>query len=1082
MSDFENRQLIADDLDSNIMVEAAAGTGKTTGIVGRMVNLIATGRCQIENLAATTFTRKAAAELRERFQAKLREELSSDRPDDELERIKTAIERIEFAFVGTFHSFCSLMLRERPIEFGVDPGFREIDTAEGKLLCEQAWQAFLDELYSTGREQLDRIHTLGLKTNELKSCFLKFLQFRDIHEWPHVLPASFDLEATKREVQAYIEDMRLLIPFFVAPADRKSDRTMELYEKIVLASDNVDWGHDADFFKLLELFDSSSLKTTFSYWHDYDVAKEEKTRYHDMRLDTVRPAFQWWGHYRYEFLIGLLENASVVYDSIRNATGGLDFQDLLLHTAKGLKENASLRGYFQKRFTHVLVDEFQDTDPIQAEVLAYLTSNDNSQTNWKSCTPLSGSLFVVGDPKQSIFRFRRADIVTYKLVKQIFEQSGGKILSLSKNFRSEQSICDWVNPIFQNLIGSTETKYSPAAVDIECGRSDGSKGELTGVHKLVIPEGLNKPEAIPWEAEQIAKYISVAIAEKKTVPRTEIELRRGKSAHAEPGDFLIIVRGKDYLHHYANALDQFGISNTVTGGRAFENISELKAIYDILLTVDDSKNPIPYVSVLRSELFGFGDADFYELKRLGGRFSYTSPIPDGLSSELQSRFQSVNQRLTRYRGWIRNMPFASAFEKIASDIGLLARCSSHLDGDIVAGGFLKAVEWVRAQSWDFDSANDMITFLEELMDSTETDNCSVLPPDTSSVRVMNLHKVKGLEAPIVFLACTFGKGNYPPKSHVDRSEEVAKGYLAIEKIIGQGFKKKRRSIATPANWTTYSDEEVLFGNAEESRLLYVACTRAACQLVVTTSSKDKNSTWKELYPHLESAPAIVVPSKGKAVTLNQTPSVAQTLDEATDQIERTWSSLRTPSYAVVAAKSVAMKQSKARPTWRASGDYGHQWGTAIHQLLELRMNDSGIGLEPMAQQLAEEFELGSDRVVELLSTVETVASSGIWARAKRAETIFTEIPFETSTNPASSATVVPTVTRGVIDLCFKESDGWVLVDYKTDDISEGDLADAVEYYREQMKSYSSFWESVTGQPVAETGLYFSKPECYMVAN
>ena len=104
MSDSENRKLIADDLDSNIMVEAAAGTGKTTGIVGRMVNLIATGRCQIENLAATTFTRKAAAELRERFQAKLRQELNSDRPDGELDRIKTAIDRIEFAFVGTFHS------------------------------------------------------------------------------------------------------------------------------------------------------------------------------------------------------------------------------------------------------------------------------------------------------------------------------------------------------------------------------------------------------------------------------------------------------------------------------------------------------------------------------------------------------------------------------------------------------------------------------------------------------------------------------------------------------------------------------------------------------------------------------------------------------------------------------------------------------------------------------------------------------------------------------------------------------------------------------------------------------------------
>ena len=265
MIDAESRKLIADDLDSNIMVEAAAGTGKTTGIVGRMVNMIATGRCQIENLAATTFTRKAAAELRERFQAKLRQELNSDRPSDELERIKNAIDRIEFAFVGTFHSFCSLMLRERPIEFGVEPGFREIDAAEGKLLCEQAWQAFLDELYSSGREQLDRLHSLGLKTNELKSCFFTFLEFRDIREWPHDLPAPFDLEAAKGEIRAYVEDMRLLIPFFNAPADRGTDETMERYEKIVLASDNADWSRDADFFNLLAVsYTHLTLPTIYS--------------------------------------------------------------------------------------------------------------------------------------------------------------------------------------------------------------------------------------------------------------------------------------------------------------------------------------------------------------------------------------------------------------------------------------------------------------------------------------------------------------------------------------------------------------------------------------------------------------------------------------------------------------------------------------------------------------------------------------------------------------------------------------------------------------------------------------------------
>lgn len=1084
MNDSQIRNLIANDLDSNIMVEAAAGTGKTTGIVGRMVNLIATGRCSIENLAATTFTRKAAAELRERFQTKLRQALNSDRSVDELTRIKLAIERIEFAFVGTFHSFCSLLLRERPIEFGVDLGFREIEAAEENSLRQQAWQAFLDDLYSTGRQQLKKIQTLGLKTNELQSCFFKFLDFRDVHQWPHELTGSFDIDSTKREIRSYIDDMRRLIPSFTAPEERQSDEMMDRYEKIILASDNANWNHDADFFNLLEWFDSSSLKTTQRYWHDKAIAKQEKARYHDVRENVVTPALQWWGHYRYEFLIELLQNASSIYDNVRMATGGLDFQDLLLYTAKGLKDAAGLRAYFQKRFTHVLVDEFQDTDPVQAEILAYLTSSDHAQTDWKSCQPRPGSLFVVGDPKQSIYRFRRADIVTYQQVKLIFERSGGKVISLSNNFRSAESICDWVNPIFSNLFSSTETKYSPAAVNLEHSRQDVSQGNLTGVHRLVVPEELKqKDNVIQWEAQQIAKYISAAIADNKEVARTQSEFDLGKTERVEPGDFLIIVRGKALLRYYSQALDQLGISNAVTGSKAFENIVELELIYNILLAVDDSQNPIPYVSILRGELFGFGDADLYQLKQLGGKFCYTTPLPDELSPELQTRFGDVNQRLSKYRKWIRNLPFTSALEKIAGDVGLLAHCSAHLDGDIVAGGFLKAIQWVRAQSWDFDCANDMITFLEDLMGSTETDTCSVLPPASSSVRIMNLHKVKGLQAPIVFLACPYGKSNREPKFHIDRSQDTAQGYLAIEKATGTGFQVKRRSIATPVNWETYRDEETHFANAEEDRLLYVACTRAGCQLVVSTSANDRYSPWQRLRPYLESVPQLEVPQGEIVATTSPTVSVTQTLQEVKNQIQQTWSSLQTPRYAVVAAKSVAMEQSKSGPTWRASGEYGHQWGTAIHQLLELRMTHPDIKLTFKAQQLAAQFDLGAARVAELLSTVEAVANSPIWARAQRAEKIYTEIPFETietSSDVAGAATDIPTITRGVIDLCFKESTGWGLVDYKTDDISTADLADAVKYYRPQMQAYSNFWQTITGESVSETGLYFSKPQSYSV--
>ena len=171
-----------------------------------------------------------------------------------------------------------------------------------------------------------------------------------------------------------------------------------------------------------------------------------------------------------------------------------------------------------------------------------------------------------------------------------------------------------------------------------------------------------------------------------------------------------------------------------------------------------------------------------------------------------------------------------------------------------------------------------------------------------------------------------------------------------------------------------------------------------------------------------------------------------------------------------------MKQSKKRPTWRASGEYGAAWGSAIHNLLEIKMKQPECELNSFARQFAHQFDLGANRVEELLASVNSVVESDIWARAKRSSKIYTEIPFES----LDSSAAIPTVTRGVIDLCFQESDGWVIVDYKTDDISEADLENATDFYSPQLKTYGEFWQNITGSPLAELGLYFTKIDSYAI--
>ena len=325
-----------------------------------------------------------------------------------------------------------MILRERPIECGVDPGFREISESEDFQLREQAWQTFLKGLYSKGDSRLDRMYELGLKTGDLKKCYQRFVEFPDVDEWPHDAPPSIDLSGIKAQTQEYVEHMKQISLAF--PKERGTDKLMSRYEGIVRASNNSDWGVQGQFFDLLELFDTSH-GATLKYWGegsagDKQIAKRERDRFAEFRSDVAQPALEWWYRHRYEFVIELLEQAQLIYNDARRASGGLDFQDLLLRSAEALKRQPILRAYFQRRFTHILVDEFQDTDPIQAEILAYLTSRDNNETDWKKCSPAPGRLFLVGDPKQSIYRFRRADIVTYQQVKSIFESSGGKVLSL----------------------------------------------------------------------------------------------------------------------------------------------------------------------------------------------------------------------------------------------------------------------------------------------------------------------------------------------------------------------------------------------------------------------------------------------------------------------------------------------------------------------------------------------------------------------------------------------------------------------------------------------------------------------------
>ncbi len=1145
--DAETRQRIRQELDKNFMVEAAAGTGKTTSIVNRLVSLIQQGACQIDQLAAVTFTRKAAAELRERFQAELRRrasEFGSPRNPDEQavrDRLLFASDNSSLAFVGTIHSFCAALLRERPIEFGVDPAFRELDEREDLALREQAWQENIDDLIESGDPLIEKLNELGLDRHSIKERFSSFIEHRDVDHWPHdahsprpgtpvsgvtpqdslsPLPATPvsgvtppdalsprpatpvsgvtppdalsprpgtrgrgvggegseitpEVEDIQQKTRDYIAHMQNLLPLF--PTSRGKDELMARYETIARAS-TKDWTRLGNFFDLLERFDTSH-KCVQKQWHDASVAKLETKRWDEFRANVVKPAMQYWYRVRYQFVVDFLRRAVTVYERLKVTSGGLDFNDLLLIASRGLKSQPELRTYFQSRYTHLLVDEFQDTDPIQAAMILCLTSADVNQQNWQLCKPRPGSLFLVGDPKQSIYRFRRGDIVTYNRVKAIFKASGGEVLALVKNFRSRTELREWNNQIFSDKFLAEANQYTPAAEDMVQGRIDTepvskSSQRLCGTYKLTIANDLNINEATEQEADAIAKFIRHAIDSGMNVPRTEREIELGRSPAVAARDFLIIPWGRKRIDLFRAALEAHAIPCEVTGGNALSGIPELRVLIDCLRAIDDPFNPVHFLAVLRDGLFGFSDRELYEFKKAGGRFAFTANVPAGLDEELRSRFADATTRFRRYQAWLRALPYTAAVSRIAEDLGLIASAAAGREGNVSAGGLLKAIEALRQQSLDFDSASDLISFFETLLEVDETAGCTALPPDANVVRVMNLHKAKGLEAPVVFLADTSMKYMHPVLCHIDRSGTDAVGYMGITAKKGEWATK---DVATPESWHSFQAEEQRYLDAEADRLLYVATTRAACALVVSTG-KD-NSNWSSLHRYLADAPELKIPSDQQLQTASvktKPPSKTKRKPLSKQQIAAKWAAAAQPNYAIATAKELGLAGT-IRPRWETTGEYGHQWGSAVHELLEICLKSPQANLRSSALRLAAEYEIGSDRVDELLTTVQSVVQSDIWKRAQAAMRCFSELPFETSIPDASGK---PTIIRGVIDLIFEEPEGWVIVDYKTDDISVADLPAAVAYYRNQIDQYAQHWHDTTGYQVEENGLYFTRVDSY----
>jgi ATP-dependent helicase/nuclease subunit A len=704
----------------------------------------------------------------------------------------------------------------------------------------------------------------------------------------------------------------------------------------------------------------------------------------------------------------------------------------------------------------------------------YLAGQDQNEKDWRKLRPRPGSLFVVGDPKQSIYRFRRADIDTYNEVKQLIVAGGGAVLHLTTNFRSVDTLGEWANPVFRTLLAEDETRFQAAFEGLETVRSVDEDCHC-GLRRISIPKvEHNKAEEIAKvDADRIAAWISWALSGGLSLSRTEGELRDGLTGTPRPRDFLILMRYRANMDIYASALENRGIPYQIAGGAGFSQSPELFDLLKLLWSLLDPGDPVRFLAVLRGSLFGVSDNQLYRFKKAGGEFHLDSDIPEELDAGDRDVFNWAFEQLRRFRSWTQNLPISAALESIVSELGSIPAALTGELGRSRAGYLVQCQELLAdAERKGTTSLAGLVEYLSSLVDAGIEEEIDIAPGESNYVRIMNLHKAKGLEAPVVFLANPTKNTSHTPTVHICRTDGSPRGYFVIEKRKGH----TSEVLGQPADWDAYCKTEQQYLSAEENRLLYVAATRARDLLVVSTyEGKPEISPWNSFEAHLADVPELeVCGDDEEAVSTEEGMGLgAGDLDQARADIRAIRRVISVASYSHVPATSFAQEQESA-PS-RVATRRGQSWGNVIHRLLDACARGTAANIEVLAGNVLIEERRSPKEVPRVLREVGRVLVSPLWKRVLSSGLHYSEVPFYTDSKIGKPEDAdEDTVISGTIDLVFKEGNSWVIVDFKTDTVSgEPQLASLASYYALQLEIYRKAWENVVGEPVDEVGLYFT---------